>query len=69
MAVADKIASELNQLIPMTRINFDLDDCDRILRVEVNSKIAVARIQDYLQQEGFICEVLADTVTDVNRTK
>ncbi|MBL7842790.1 MAG: hypothetical protein KF846_07735 [Cyclobacteriaceae bacterium] len=55
---AEKITFELNQIIPMTRINFDLDDCDRILRVEVSSEHAATLVQKHVQKEGFICEVL-----------
>ncbi|MFN3841489.1 MAG: hypothetical protein ACK4RF_12360 [Cyclobacteriaceae bacterium] len=67
-AVAEKITFELNQLIPLTRINFDLDDCDRILRVEVGTEDAVPLVQKHLQAKGFMCEVLADTVTDDTNT-
>lgn len=57
-AVAEKIAFDLNQIIPLTRINFDLDDCDRILRVDVSTQYVAALVQEHLQKEGFICEIL-----------
>jgi len=49
---------QLNQLINANeRWNFDLEDCDNILRVETFSTQARA-IKDTLQQQGFLCEEL-----------
>lgn len=43
--------------LPDAKINFDLEDCDHILRVE--SEVIVPQlIQELLQQQGFCCEVL-----------
>ena len=48
-------------------INFDLEDCDRILRVKCNSGIVnsaglIALLKDY----GFQAEVLLDSSTEVH---
>ncbi len=54
---ADKLSSELLTHIPNSRISFDLEDCDRILRIEnthVNSLLVVST----LHKRGFSCEVL-----------
>jgi len=51
------IINGLRQLFPFHEINFDLDDCDRILRVKgipLNSK----KIISYLQDHGYKCEEL-----------
>jgi hypothetical protein len=43
--VAVKIITDLQRIFPSYRINFDLDDCDKILRVESKSgNIEVERI-------------------------
>lgn len=38
-------------------INFDLDDCDKILRVE-SDEVIPEKISEVLTCKGFICEVL-----------
>ena len=43
--------------IPDGNINFDLEDCDKILRVEAES-ISVKSILKLLKQHGFYAEVL-----------
>ena len=54
-------ASQVIQLLslhfPSFKINFDLDDCDRILRVEGNS-ICSTTIREILSSVGFQVEVL-----------
>jgi hypothetical protein len=49
------------------KVNFDLDDCDRILRVAFEGKIqsdpiAIGLLIDLLQNAGCTAEVLPDTV-------
>ncbi len=43
--------------IPDGKINFDLEDCDKILRVEAES-ISIQIIIKLLEQHGFCAEVL-----------
>jgi hypothetical protein len=51
------ITEELSMLFPDSRINFDLDDCDKILRVE--SEIVIPEeVVKILTYKGFFCEVL-----------
>jgi hypothetical protein len=54
---AMRIAAELNGYFPGGRINFDLDDCDKILRVE-SDNIIPEEVTNILTRKGFICEVL-----------
>jgi hypothetical protein len=54
---AEKISVELTILFPNARINFDLDDCDRILRVE-SERITPTEVAQVLSSKGFVCEVL-----------
>ena len=42
---------------PNTRINFDLEDCDRILRVE-GQGFCTERIASLVTEAGFSCELL-----------
>lgn len=51
-----RVVKELNQLYPECVINFDLDDCDHILRVEGNnfSNIAIVAI---VKRMGFECDL------------
>lgn len=54
---ATQLRAELLELFPNTRINFDLQDCDRILRIESAEHIA-AEIERAVLGKGFWCEVL-----------
>ena len=56
--IADKIISDLSTIIPESRINFDLTDCDNILRVESTSDIHIERIATHMLCFGYTCEVL-----------
>ena len=47
----------LYEAFPSFQINFDLTDCDRILRVE-GDNIDLLRIIILVREYGFICEVL-----------
>ena len=42
---------------PDNKINFDLQDCDKILRVE-GENILPGRIMELLNEEGHECEIL-----------
>lgn len=57
-AVAERLRAELSDLLPVAKINFDLEDCDHILRVEVDAPQAVTFVQRHLQQHGYHCEAL-----------
>ena len=55
MAIA--LLGALSAAFPHCRINFDLEDCDRILRVE-GSNICNETIIQLLNAHEFHCEVL-----------
>jgi hypothetical protein len=42
---------------PNNKINFDLEDCDKILRVE-GKDILPEKIMEILNEEGHDCEIL-----------
>lgn len=43
--------------LPENKINFDLDDCDKILRVE-GENIEPVKVMMLVRSNGFDCEVL-----------
>jgi len=54
---ADRIAKTLLQHFPDSLISFDLEDCDRILRVK-GPNLSVTQILDLVNAQGFLCSVL-----------
>lgn len=51
------IVRKLLEYFPKNKINFDLDDCDKILRIE-GENIFSERIMKLVNEEGHECEVL-----------
>ncbi|MBS1513080.1 MAG: hypothetical protein JST86_19745 [Bacteroidetes bacterium] len=47
----------LSAAFPLCKINFDLSDCDKVLRVE-GEQMEVSRIMILVNENGFICEVI-----------
>jgi len=54
---AEIIIKELSVLLPGYRINFDLDDCDRILRIE-GDRICSQMIIRWMHSCGVGCSLL-----------
>lgn len=54
---ADLILNRLSDQYPDFRINFDLEDCDNILRIE-GTGIKVINIVLGLEELGYYCEEL-----------
>lgn len=52
-----KLLSILSEAFPLFKINFDLSDCDKVLRVE-GENMEVARIMILVKEYGFNCEIL-----------
>ena len=56
---AQRLASELHSRFPKYKINFDMDDCDKILRVETKGEMVNAKeIMKVMKKEKVLCEVL-----------
>jgi DNA-binding transcriptional LysR family regulator len=51
----------LHMRFPSFRINFDLEDSDRILRIE-GDNLDIAAIAELLKNMNIFCEVLQDEV-------
>jgi hypothetical protein len=47
----------LSQQFPLSKINFDLDDCDKILRIEAEV-IAQEEIMNLIHMNGYQCCIL-----------
>lgn len=57
----EKQASDLRHLLlrhfPTSRINFDLHDCDKILRIE-GADFSSELVQALVKNSGFACDML-----------
>ena len=51
------LLSILSEAFPSFKINFDLSDCDKVLRVE-GDKLEALPIMILVKEYGFKCEVL-----------
>lgn len=56
-AQSKMLLSILSEAFPSFKINFDLSDCDKVLRVEGDNMEAL-RIMMLVKKHGFACEVL-----------
>jgi len=55
--MAKIIVADLLRLFPNAKVNFDLSDCDKILRIDCHSLILTGVI-DTVNRRGHNCEVL-----------
>ena len=54
---AKKLLGVRSKQFPMLKINFDLEDCDKILRVE-GSNVRQEKIARLVTENGYCCDVL-----------
>ena len=58
---AKRLLNLLLEILPNAFINFDLEDCDRILRIEnVEQNFDIQQIIALVEKMGFYCEVWND---------
>jgi hypothetical protein len=57
IAQASKITDILLEHFPGNKINFDLHDCDKILRVE-GKDLMPEKIMNVVMEKGFKCDIL-----------
>lgn len=63
---ASMLIRQIHARFPGYKANFDLEDCDHILRVESGSdKIVAASLITLLRESGFHAEVLPDSIPEV----
>jgi hypothetical protein len=55
--IADKVVRILQTLFQPHRINIDLDDCDKVLRIEANH-INSSEVIDAVYRLGYTCQVM-----------
>ncbi|HLP63043.1 hypothetical protein [Flavobacterium sp.] len=54
---AERLVAELSKKNSILKINFDLNDCDNVLRIEAK-KINPLEIIELMNSKGFQCEVI-----------
>ena len=54
---AQRLVALLQRHFPGNKINFDLDDCDKVLRVE-GTHFITEKVMGLMQEKGFQCNVL-----------
>jgi hypothetical protein len=59
---AQWLVDQIERNFANCKVNFDLDDCDRILRVVFDGKVQTDLLTDLLKNVGCIAEVLPDTI-------
>lgn len=59
------IVDQIERNFTNCKVNFDLDDCDRILRVAFEGKIQSDQLIDLLKTVGCTAEVLPDTILTI----
>jgi hypothetical protein len=52
------LLGEIEQALPGVAVNFDLEDCDKILRVVSACHIDETLISDLVRSAGYECQVL-----------
>jgi len=54
---AEELIFVLRQKFPESKINFDLDDCDKVLRIEGKDFVS-GNVMQVLKKRGFLCNLL-----------
>ena len=49
-----KLTAKLNSFIPNSKWNFDLEDCDKILRID-SKEVTAKQVIDFLNKYKFEC--------------
>lgn len=65
-AEAEMLLAEIKFRFPECKVNFDLEDCDKILRVASSHKIEMATIEKMVQSRGYSISVLSDKVKTIS---
>jgi hypothetical protein len=53
-----EIVATLEKIMTHAKINFDLEDCDKILRIEGTKTVKNKDIMNFLKGLGYNCEIL-----------
>lgn len=60
---AQLLVQRVHKRFPHYRANFDLTDCDRILRIETAGKVDIPGVAQIIRTFGYQAEVLSDEIT------
>jgi hypothetical protein len=63
------IIDQIEKSFANYKVNFDLEDCDRILRVEYEGAMQTSLLIDLLRINGCNAEVLPDTIPSFSITE
>jgi hypothetical protein len=67
--LADLLSDQIHRVFPGYKANFDLEDCDRILRVEhPRGEVQAAAIIHLLESRGIAASVLPDEIVHSPRS-
>ncbi|GAA4102376.1 hypothetical protein [Mucilaginibacter panaciglaebae] len=55
--ISERLIRQVLDHFPRSRVNFDMEDCDRILRVEADA-VSPEKIIEILAANGYFCEAL-----------
>ncbi|WP_114939309.1 hypothetical protein [Mucilaginibacter endophyticus] len=58
-AAAAMLVALLQKRIINSHVNFDLDDCDKVLRIE-GTDVSHQLVIELLKKHGYLCELLND---------
>lgn len=62
------VLAQLEAAFPEHEINFDLEDCDHILRLETNAlRVDITSVLELVKNQGFDIEVLPDEIPNKRR--
>jgi hypothetical protein len=56
--IAKKVIENLNAILPYCSINFDLNDCDNVLRIVAKHPVDIEILVTYIKKEGFLITLL-----------
>jgi hypothetical protein len=60
---AERVLNKIRSAFPGYKVNFDLDDCDHILRIDSRgSVLCAATLIQLVHQLGFRAEILPDEI-------
>jgi len=61
-SIAQQLLDKINNVFPELVVNFDLEDCDRILRLVTPSHEYIPKVAAIVAGNGYFCEILPDIV-------
>jgi hypothetical protein len=53
------LCKQFEEQLPISNWSFDLEDCDKVLRIESSFEVT-KRVIQLMQENGFFCEELSD---------